>query len=173
MCGNMDQKGVSLVELLIAVTLTILMGAALVEFYLCQHNQLLLQEESSDMQQNIRIALEEITKNIRKAGYGLAGHPAISVCADTLILYFLSGSRIDTIVYYLSREDSLHPDLMRKIGSGSAQVFAENIDSLKFNQSGQLIYVRIVAGQRTGDDSYIKDNRRRVLSSFIRVRNTI
>jgi hypothetical protein len=170
----MGQRGVSIIELSLAVTLTILIGAALVEFYLSQHNQLLLQEESSDMQQNVRIATDEITKNIRKAGYGLTGHPVISVGADTLTVYFLSGSQVDTVAYYLSRADSLHPDLMRKIGSAPAQVFAEDIDSLRFTQNGQLIYVRIVAREKTKDDSFTGDKyRRRVLGSFVRVRNLI
>jgi hypothetical protein len=168
------QKGVSLIELLIAVTLTVLIGAAMSEFYASQHNQFLVQERITDMQQNVRVAMEEITKNIRKAGYGLTGHPVISVGADTLTVYFLSGSQVDTVAYYLSRADSMHPNLVRKIGSGPAQVFAEDIDSLRFSQNGQLISVRIVAREKTKDDSFIGDKyRRRVLSSFVRVRNLI
>ncbi len=169
-----DHKGVSLIELLIALTLTVLIGTAMLEFYVSQHNQFLVQERISDMQQNVRVAMDEITKNIREAGYGLSGHPVISVGADTLIVYFLSGSQVDTVAYYLSRADASHPNLMRKIGSGPAQVFAEDIDSLRFSQNGQLISVRIVAREKTRDDSFIKDKyRRRVLSSFVRVRNLI
>lgn len=171
---NLGQKGISLVELLIAVTLTILIGAAMLEFYLSQHNQFLVQEDISDMQQNARVAMDEITKNIRKAGYGLVGHPVISVGSDSLIIYFKNGAQTDTILYYISRADSLHPNLMKKIGSATAQVFAENIDSLRFNQNGQLISVRIVAREGTRDDSFIGDKyRRRILSSFVKVRNVI
>lgn len=170
----LEQRGVSLLELLIAVTLTILIGAAMLEFYTSQHRQFLVQERITDMQQNVRVAMDEITKNIRKAGYGLIGHPVISVGTDTLTVYFLSGSQVDTVAYYLSRADSLHPNLMRKTGSGAAQVFAENIDSLRFSQNGQLISVRIVAREKTKDDSFIGDKyRRRILSSFVKVRNVI
>jgi hypothetical protein len=171
---SLDRKGDSLIELLIAVTLTVLIGAAMLEFYTSQHNQFLVQEKITNMQQNVRIAMDEITKNIRKAGYGLTGHPVISVGADTLTVYFLGGSQVDTVAYYLSRADSLHPNLMRKTGSGTAQVFAEDIDSLRFSQNSQLIYVRIVAREKTRDDSFTGDKyRRRVLSSFVRVRNLI
>jgi len=173
-CLTLGQRGVSLVELLIAVTLTVLIGAVMLEFYISQHNQYLVQEDISDMQQNARVAMDEITKNVRKAGYGLVSHPSISVGNDVLTIYFKNGSQTDTIVYYISRADALHPNLMKRVGSGSAQVFAENIDSLRFNQSGQLIYVRIVAREDKRDEDFIGDNyRRRIYSSFVKVRNVI
>ncbi len=169
-----SQKGLSLVELLIAATLTVLIGSVMLDFYISQHNQFLVQEEISDMQQNGRVAMDEIAKNIRKAGYGLTGQPSISVGADTLKVYFMNGSQTDTIAYYISRADALHPNLMKKVGSGSAQVFAENIDSLKFTQSGKLIYVRIVARENTKHDHFLGDKyRRRILSSNVKVRNDL
>jgi hypothetical protein len=168
------QKGLSLVELLIATTLTVLIGSVMLDFYISQHNQFLVQEEISDMQQNGRIAMDEIATNIRKAGYGLTGQPSIFVGTDTLRVYFKCGSQIDTISYYISRIDALHPNLMKKVSSGSAQVFAENIDSLKFTQSGKLIYVRIVAREGIKDDHFIGDKyRRRILCSNVQMRNNL
>jgi hypothetical protein len=169
-----NQKGLSLVELLIAATLTAVIGSVMLDFYISQHNHFLVQEEISDMQQNGRVSMDEIAKNIRKAGYGLTGQPSISVGADTLKVYFMNGSQTDTVVYYISRAVALHPNLMKKVGSGSAQVFAENIDSLKFNQSGKLIYVRIVAREGTKDDYFTGDKyRRRILSSNVKMRNNL
>lgn len=168
------QIGLSLVELLITATLTVLIGSVMLDFYISQHNQFLVQEEISDMQQNGRIVMDEITKNIRKAGYGLTGQPSISVGADTLKIYFMNSSQTDTIIYYISRAVALHPNLMKKVNAGTAQVFAENIDSLKFNQSGKLIYVRIVAREGTKDDYLTGDKyRRRILSSNVKVRNNL
>lgn len=170
----LGQRGVSLVELLIAVTLTVLIGAVMLEFYISQHNQYLVQEDISDMQQNVRVAMDEITKNVRKAGYGLVGHPSIHVSTNRIRVYYQNGTQIDTLLYYISREDISHPHLMKKVGSGYAQVFAENIDSLIFNQSGQLIYVRIVAREDKRDEDFGGDQyRRRTYSSFVKVRNTI
>ena len=169
-----NQKGLSLVELLIAATLTAVIGSVMLDFYISQHNHFLVQEEISDMQQNGRVVMDEIAKNIRKAGYGLTGQPSIAVVTDTLKIYFKNGSQTDTIVYYISRAVVLHPNLMKKVGSGSAQVFAENIDSLKFNQSGKLIYVRIVAREGTKDDYFTGDKyRRRILSSNVKMRNNL
>jgi type IV pilus assembly protein PilW len=169
-----SQKGLSLVELLIAVILTVIMGSAMLDFYISQHNQFLVQEEISDMRQNGRVAMDEITKNIRKAGYGLTGQPSISVGTDTLKVYFKDGSQTDTIVYYISRADTLHSNLMKKVGSGAAQVFAENIDSLRFTQSEKLIHVRIVAREDTKDDHFHGDKYHQIiLSSNVEVRNSL
>ena len=168
------QRGVGLVELFIAVTLTVLIGAVMLEFYISQHNQFLVQEEISDMQQNARFAMDEITRNIRIAGYGLTGSPSISVGSDTLKIYFKNGSLTDSVVYYISRANPLHPNLMKKIGSSTAQVYAENIDSLKFSQNGKLVNVRIVAREDTKDDHFTGDKyRRRILSSNVKVRNNL
>jgi hypothetical protein len=63
---------------------------------------------------------------------------------------------------------------MKKVSSEAAQVFAENIDSLKFTQSGKLVNVRIVAREAAKDQNFIGDKyRRRILSSNVKVRNNI
>jgi len=69
------QRGVGLVELLIAVTLTVLIGAVMLEFYMSQHNRFIVEEDISDMQQNARVAMDEVTRNIRIAGFGLTSSP--------------------------------------------------------------------------------------------------
>ena len=86
----------------------------------------------------------------------------------------MNGAQIDTLYYYISRADASHPHLMKRVGSGASQVFAENIDSLEFRQSGQLVYVRIVAREDTRDQHFTGDKyRRRALSSYVKVRNAI
>lgn len=168
------QKGFSLIELLIALTLTLLMGAVMLEFYITQHNRFIVQEDISDMQQNARIALEEITRNIRRAGYGLSAHPSIYVGNDTLKIYFKNGTQVDSLIYYISRINPLHPNFIKKIGSGTAQVFAENIDSLKLILSGPLVLVRIVAHEKRKDKDFTGDKyRRSVLNSSVKMRNNI
>ena len=170
----LNEKGISLVELLIAVFLTVLICSAMLDFYLIQHNQFLVQEDISDMQQNARVAMDEITKNIRKAGYGLFGHQVISVNPNSIRIFYSNGSQIDSILYYISRVNVSHPYLMKRVGSNVAQVFAENIDSLEFRQTGQLVFVRIVAREDTRDQHLTGDKyRRRALSSFVKVRNII
>ena len=168
------QKGVGLIELLIAATLTALIGAIALEFYKSQHNRFIVEEDISDMQQNARVSMDEVTRNIRIAGFGLTSSPSIVVGSDTLKIYYNLGVKVDTVVYYISRTDPVHPNLMKKVSSGAAQVFAENIDSLKFTQSGKLVNVRLVAREAAKDQNFTGDKyRRRILTSNVKVRNNI
>ena len=168
------QKGIGLIELLISATLTVLIGAIALEFYKSQHNRFIVEEDISDMQQNARVSLDEITRNIRIAGFGLTSSPSIVVGSDTLKIYYNLGVKVDTVVYYLSRTDPVHPSLMKKVSSSAAQVFAENIDSLKFTQSGKLVNVRLVAREAAKDQNFTGDKyRRRILTSNVKIRNNI
>jgi len=168
------QKGMGLIELLISAALTVLIGAIALEFYVSQHNRLILEEDISVMQQNARVVMDEITRNIRIAGFGLTSSPSIVVGSDTLKIYYNLGGKVDTVVYYISRTNPVHPNLMKKVSSGVAQVFAENIDSLKLTQSAKLVNVRIVARAAAKDQDFTGDKyRRRILTSNIKVRNNI
>jgi uncharacterized protein YxeA len=169
----LNQVGLSLVEVLIAMLLTCVIGGFSLKFYMTQHDNWLVQEDISEMQQNARVALDEISTNIRKAGYGLpASHPTISVATDTIKMFYKDSVKIDTLVYYVSRQDSLHPTLMRRLNNGAAQVFAENIESLQFQKANKLVTVQIVAREQRKDSHFVGDKyRRRVLTSRVEVRN--
>jgi hypothetical protein len=168
------QEGIGLIELLISAALTVLIGAIALEFYMLQHNRLIVEEDISDMQQNARVAMDEIARNIRIAGFGLTSSPSIAVGSDTLIIYYKLGAKTDTVVYYISRTDPAHPNLMKKVSSGAAQVFAEDIDSLKFTQSGKLVNMRLIAREAAKDQGFTGDKyRRRILTSNVKVRNNI
>ena len=167
------EKGVTLVELLIALLMTFIVGSAALEFYVSQHNQWLTQTDISDMQQNARALIDELSRNIRSAGYGiLFGHPSIRVTSDTLTIFRKDSTKIDTIQYYVCFADSLHPNLVKKINQGAASVFAEDIESVQFLQSGALITVSLVAREGRKDPEYVGDGyRRRTLIARAEVRN--
>jgi prepilin-type N-terminal cleavage/methylation domain-containing protein len=167
------QKGMTLLELLIAVLLTFIVGSAALEFYASQHNHWLAQTDISDMQQNARALLEELSRNIRAAGYGIiVNHPSVRVTRDTLFIFRKDSTKIDTIQYYVSFADSLHPNLVKKTNQGGAEVFAEDIESAQFAVSGAVIGVRLVAREGRIDREYSGDGyRRRTLVTRAEVRN--
>lgn len=170
-----DQKGITLVEVLIAAVLTLVIGAAALGFYVVQHNSWLAQEDVSEMQQNIRVALDEISKNIRKAGFGVpSGHPTILVGQDNLTIFYQDSVKVDTVQYFVSWADSLHPRLLRKFNSNYAQAYAEDIESIQFVQADKLITITIVAREGRKDPEYTGDGyRRRTITSKAQVRNRI
>ncbi len=168
-----DQKGITLVELLIALLMTFIVGSAALEFYASQHNQWLAQTDISDMQQNVRALIDELTRSIRSAGYGIiVGHPSLRVTSDTLMVFRRDSTKIDTIQYYICFADTLHPNLVKKINQSAAQVFAEDIESVRFVRSGALITVAMVAREGRIDREYSGDGyRRRTLIARAEVRN--
>lgn len=77
------QSGISLVELLIALVLSGLVATFVFNAYINQHKVVTIQEQVSEMQQNSRAAIDELTRQIRMAGYALPlGLPAI-ISANT------------------------------------------------------------------------------------------
>jgi prepilin-type N-terminal cleavage/methylation domain-containing protein len=64
------QSGFSLVELIVTtVIMGIIVGSGL-SLYLNQQKQCLIQEQVVDTQQNVRVSMNELAKQIRMAGYG-------------------------------------------------------------------------------------------------------
>jgi hypothetical protein len=89
-------RGTSLIEVLIALAITGVVTMAIFKAYITQHKQYLVQEEVSDIQQNVRASIEELSKHIRMAGHdlplGVEPIMASNTNPDTItIVYFASG----------------------------------------------------------------------------------
>ena len=65
-----EKNGVTLIELLIALVLSSILTAALYRVFISQQKAYAVQDQVADMQQNVRIAMGQMTKEIRMAGYG-------------------------------------------------------------------------------------------------------
>ncbi len=64
-----NQKGFTLVELLISLVMMGLITTAAFSFYLNQHKQWIVQDQIADMQQNARVSMDELVDKMRMAGY--------------------------------------------------------------------------------------------------------
>jgi prepilin-type N-terminal cleavage/methylation domain-containing protein len=64
------KNGLTLIELLIALVLGSILIAALYRTFIGQQKIYTVQDQVADMQQNVRIAMGQMTKEIRMAGYG-------------------------------------------------------------------------------------------------------
>lgn len=82
----------SIMEVLIALFLAGIVTAAIFQIYISQHKNWMIQEDVSDIQQNARAAIDELSRNIRMAGYGLPAHfnpiDAYDTNPDTIIINF-------------------------------------------------------------------------------------
>jgi type IV pilus assembly protein PilW len=137
-----SNQGVTLIELMIAMTIFLLVIGGIYSTFQSQHKSYLMQEEVAAMQQNIRAAMFYLTKEIRMAGCDPTGNSGAGiVTANANSLSFTEDVRGDaddsdpdgatndpneSIVYSLSGNN-----LVRDTGGGN-QVVAENIDALDF-----------------------------------------
>jgi prepilin-type N-terminal cleavage/methylation domain-containing protein len=64
------KMGLTLIELLIALALSSILIAALYRVFMSQHKTYGIQDQVADMQQNVRIAVGQMIREIRMAGYG-------------------------------------------------------------------------------------------------------
>jgi prepilin-type N-terminal cleavage/methylation domain-containing protein len=63
-------KGITLIELLIVLVLSSILIAALYRMFISQQKTYTVQEQVVDMQQNVRLAMDQMAREIRMTGYG-------------------------------------------------------------------------------------------------------
>ena len=136
-----NNRGYTLLEILIALFLTGIIAAAGFEFYITMHNQQIVQEDISDMQLNSRNSLHEVVKSLRMAGYKMSDTlPYFQINGDSLYVFYSETQPVDTVLYYLddytlsefSRIDEapvgLEPrKLMKKVNGAPAAIYADYV----------------------------------------------
>jgi Tfp pilus assembly protein PilW len=75
--------GFTLVEMLIGTLLSTIVVSAALKVYLVQQKHLVVQDQISDMQQNVRASTEELSTKIRMAGHNLPTGIAPIVASNT------------------------------------------------------------------------------------------
>jgi len=140
-----NERGVTLVELLVAMVIGLIVMAAVYSTYNSQQQQYLVQEQVSGMQQNLRASMYFMGREIRMAGYdptqsGLfsitditldgAGDSTITFQADFDEDGTLTGDASETISYFLFDPDGDGVwDLGRNEGGGD-QKLAQAVEAL-------------------------------------------
>jgi prepilin-type N-terminal cleavage/methylation domain-containing protein len=99
------EAGFTLVELMVGLVAAAILTYAAFSLYLTQHKQMLVQDEISDLQANIRAAAETLAKALRKAGYNLPGNMFNAIETgdtnpDTVTITFDSGGLVNVTLRY-------------------------------------------------------------------------
>jgi prepilin-type N-terminal cleavage/methylation domain-containing protein len=94
---NTNQKGFSLLEVLICLVIIGFVATAAINIYLTQHQGWLIEEQISEMQQNARVAMRELAMRIRMAGYKVPGgiDPLIGKNTNPDTITILTRSEMD------------------------------------------------------------------------------
>jgi type IV pilus assembly protein PilW len=155
-CHDIGNRGFTLVELMIALAVGGVVMAAVMTAFLSQHRSYLAQDEVVEMQQNARVAMDMMVRDIRSAGYnpnnivGGVGIIAAGNGTELLPLRFTrdnGAGALETISYSLfdayataapPGNDGLVDDLARQVTvtatglTAGRQAVAENISNLEF-----------------------------------------
>jgi len=185
-----NERGFTLVELLIAMTIGPIILTALSSTFLMQRKIYDVQEQIVEMVQTTRAAMDMMTREIRMAGYdptGSAGAGIVSVVTNKIYITMdLNGDGAldnsdEHIVY-----DIYDNKLGRTVGPSANvnnpsvppyhQPVAENVEKLQISQSGNSINVSLIARTSKPDPDYTDPTygdhyRRYTLTSFITPRN--
>jgi len=143
-----NRQGFTLVELMIALAVGGIVMAAVMTSFLAQHETYLAQDEVVEMQQNARIAMDMLSRDIRSIGFdpdkqwGAGITVAIPADGVTTSLAFRrdNGAGAQEIVEYRiydafvgSGGDGRQDDLGRDLHDGGGiQPIAENVSRIEF-----------------------------------------
>ena len=143
-----QNKGLTLIEVLIVLVISSVLVALLYQTFISQQKTYTVQEQVVDTQQNVRGAIDRMTREIRMAGYrkdilasvgnisgftkvitpvnnvnniGVNDDQVTIINADKAITYKLQWGTIEPSMPVLVREEN-----------GVAEVMAENIENLQF-----------------------------------------
>lgn len=141
------QLGFTLIELLIAMALSGIVIAAIYSLYLSQAKSYVIQDQVAEMQQNARVAMEMMIRDIRMAGFG-APKSNISSWIDWVTGVTIdtnpkivqgSGSAPDTI-YIVGCFDSPLASLSTSALSGATSLSLQSAtEASKFNTTSKKV----------------------------------
>ena len=133
-----SNRGFTLIELLIAMSVGLVLLGAMYGVFTTHSKIFGTQEQIAEMQQNVRAAMDMMTREIRMAGYNPAGatFDGIPYDADKLEIYADldgNGDTNGTNEYIKYTKDLDYPFEIRRDTGGGRQEFALNIQSFSFS----------------------------------------
>lgn len=121
-----NERGVTLIELLVALVMTGIITSAGFGIYLTQHEGWIIQEQVTNMQQNARASMHELETKIRMAGYGLPGGIDPIYANDT---------NPDTITIVFQNEFNCEATIEHAMPTPSAELRCDGHDISCFSES--------------------------------------
>jgi len=172
-----NQRGLTVIELMIAAVIAAGVGLATFEFYQAQHELYMAQLDIVERQGNLRFAADDLSRVIRRAGYNVKGGDIfyVSPAYDTLEVYRGNDTdlTVDTIRYYINRFDN-PPSLIKQINQTTPSIFAVGIDSVAFVPAGGPPSNRIAVSMASVEQKQYENTAlttRRRLGRTINLRN--
>ena len=142
------KDGLTLIELLVALAMSGILTAGAYRTFISQQRTYTVQDQVVDTQQNVRVALDRMTREIRMAGYrkdllasagSIGGYTEVITPVNSANHVGTSDDQITVIVAdkaitYSLQWDAAEPNkpvLVRSESGGSGEVLADNIENLQ------------------------------------------
>jgi prepilin-type N-terminal cleavage/methylation domain-containing protein len=148
--NNLPQKkqtGLTLIELLVALTISSIIIAAAYRTFTSQHKVYEVQSDVMEMQQSVRVAMDILARDVRMAGFNstvpLSNPIAINPVEEGIrggtdsigVQYQYNG--VERAITYFVDDDANEPHLIRRVAEGGNEVSAvplsNNIRDLQFS----------------------------------------
>jgi type IV pilus assembly protein PilW len=140
---NDRASGFTLMELLVSMSIGMVVLAALAKTFTVQSRQNTAEEQVAQMQGNARAALDLMVREIQMAKYNPAGTAfssayGVTYSASQLVVkadmdgngtISTSSGSVEDIIY---ARDAANNYITRKLGSGTAEIVADNITAFTF-----------------------------------------
>lgn len=125
-------KALTLLEMLIAILLSCLVGVVLYQMFQTQDRTYTIQSEISEMQQNMRVAMERISRDLTMAGFGQPPWTTINNERDIDFSVRVSGGKVLDLVGSL---DGAQASLAGAAPSGAMSIVLSPGGSDRFNMT--------------------------------------
>jgi type IV pilus assembly protein PilW len=137
-----NQSGLTLIELLISMAIAGMLLAAMVLAFTAQSKTYNTQQEVSTLQEDMKAALQLMSRDIRMAGYNPTGSPGFSIVAATSTTFNAAqdfngdgvpGGPEENILYsFVTPAPGSTATIMRSTNGGALQPVIDNITHLGF-----------------------------------------
>lgn len=118
--------GITLLELIVGLLLAGMVTTAMGQFYVSQHYHLNQQMDASDVQQNLRSALQELTDQLRMAGYGMPSD------MDPIVAY---NTNPDTVLFYYRKSPTSRAELTQNMANTLEKLHCNGFNLSEFKNN--------------------------------------
>ena len=128
----MNRKGITLIELLVALTISGIMVAGVYRTFISQQHTYTVQEQVVDMQQNVRLAINRMTRELRMAGYGkmdanFFSHGGMTVGSDTFSNVVIPGGDDHSVTIVAGYQTLIQTTMSLNATTGSNSIFLNDV----------------------------------------------
>jgi prepilin-type N-terminal cleavage/methylation domain-containing protein len=134
------EKGVTLIELLVALVICAIAVAAIYRLFIVQTRAYTVQDQIVEVQQTVRSAMDILVRDLQMTGYDDDSTPAVTIITpiatpltnnSITVSYEYTGQR-HSIAYWVDGSQTFFRQVTIDAAAGPADILLQNVDALTF-----------------------------------------